>query len=887
MMKVKRRLRMAVVLIIKMMSHAQNDRLLKRPPVFLLSIIALIILTLSAARAQSRAALYSPFELRLTTTQPHDNPYLDVDLTGIFTSPSGKEMRLAGFWDGGQTWRLRFAPTERGIWNYRTESNDGELETSGTFEATASNRRGFVRVSKTRPYGFEYSDGTPFLLMGDTSWDGMSEGVGLQPHFKNYIDLRAAQGFNAYHTMIVNNRYDYGANEGGITFEMFDSGARDYDRLNPNFFQWVDRRVAYADSVGLVSILFFTWAAEARNMTTAQYQRLALYIVARCATYNVFWVLAGDYQAYFYEPPVYRQIGAAVANADPFDHPISIHPADGYVNREFANEPWLSYVMHQLRDAGEFLADTVRFDRVYNKPVVNGEYGYHVPESVHPHHGIRTDADFTRTGAWSILGAGGYFVAGFKHTFFDPDGHYEYDPGFDLPPVYFDLQNAKDLEAARQYRVFYKFFTGQTAWPELQPHRQLVLDGQTELLAKPGAEYVAYNARGGRMRLQLPANQYFSLAWFDPIAGTLSPARFFFSTGETILLMPSDTLDAAAILRPVAAPGSINAGGIRELTRERLNIRQVRYRWQTADLADSRITLQKSDGARLQFVDTKLTREHALVIDGLSAETDYKITVSSQSDDRREWKTVASPLRTKIVVLDEWLEAENMPTQTVGRRENPGWNLDADGYLSARLNFPQTGPYRFEIRARGEYRSGSWPQLSLQLDGNEIAASSINSAVYQNFVFEKQIALGAREVKIAFTNASHNRQLIVDRMHVQFVRAVTSEPDSSSETPSSPPTALMLRNYPNPFRDLKLFKVDLPANGRVSLKIFDLQGREMVTIIDEDRVAGPYDFVWDGKDEAGLPIAAGTYFAVLKHQTAAEGGMMQTQQQTQKILYLK
>jgi hypothetical protein len=111
----------------------------------------------------------------------------------------------------------------------------------------------------------------------------------------------------------------------------------------------------------MVSILFFTWAAEARHMSTDDYRRLALYIVARCAAYNVFWILAGDYQAYFYEPALYREIGKAVDAADPFDHPISIHPADDFVNREFAKESWLSYVMHQLRDAGEFLADSTAF----------------------------------------------------------------------------------------------------------------------------------------------------------------------------------------------------------------------------------------------------------------------------------------------------------------------------------------------------------------------------------------------------------------------------------------------------------------------------------------------------------------------------------------------
>jgi hypothetical protein len=861
----------------------------QRPPLFFALTAIILFLTIIfnfTAQAQNRVPLHSPFELRLSTTRQHGNPYLDVNVTGVFTSPSGKQMRLAGFWDGGPVWRVRFTPVEAGVWTYHTQSNDAELQTSGQFEATASNRRGFVRVSKTRPYGFEYGDGTPFLLMGDTIWDGMSDGVGLNPHFKEYVNLRTSQGFNAYHTIVVHNRYDYGSNEGGATFEPSLYGGRDYDRVNPKFFQWVDRRVAYADSMGMVSILFFTWAAEARNMTPDQYQRVSLYIVSRCAAYNAFWVLVGDYQAYFYEPAIYRRLGAAVADADPFDHPISIHPADSYVNREFAREPWLSYIMHQIRDAGEFLADSVRFDRIYNKPVVNGEYGYHVPESVHPFHGLRNDAHYLRTGGWSIFGAGGYFVAGFGRTFYDPDGHYGYDEGFDHPPVSWDLNFAPDLEMARQYKVFYKFFTEQTSWPELQPHRDLVRDGQTELLAKAGAEYIAYNARGGRMRLQLPAG-HFSLAWFDPIAGTLQPSRIFASTGETVLIMPSDSLDAAAAVRPAAAPSLINAGRVRNLTREQLNIRQVRYRWQTPDLADSRLTLLKPDGSRIQFVDTKTVKEHAVVVDGLSPEIDYHVTVFSQSEDRREWKTIANTLRTKVVVMDEWREAENFPTRTAGHRESPGWNLDENGHLATTLDFPQAGPYRFTIRARGECRHSIWPRLSFLIDDRELAARDINSAIYKDFIFEREMTAGSHRLKLAFTNGGDSRQLIVDRVHVQFVRAITPEPepDTDTETPS-PPTSLRLQEYPNPFRDLILFKAALPAGGRISLKIFDLQGREIVPIIDEERSTGELDLIWDGKDREGLPVAAGIYFAVLTLQTETDG-LWQNQRHTQKLLRLK
>jgi hypothetical protein len=724
------------------------------------------------------AALYSPIEVTLTTERRYYLPYVEVAVTGIFISPTGKELRLAGFWDGGQTWKVRFAPNETGIWRYRTESEDSELIVSGRFLAlpAAPAERGFVRVSKTRPYGFEYSDGTPFLLMGDTIWDGMSSGVGFEARFKPYINLRAAQHFNAYHAIVVNNRYDYQSNEGGAPYAMFNEAVRDYNRLNPDFFKWVDKRVAYADSMGMVSILFFTWAAEARHMSTDDYRRLALYIVARCAAYNVFWILAGDYQAYFYEPALYREIGKAVDAADPFDHPISIHPADDFVNREFAKESWLSYVMHQLRDAGEFLADSIRYDRVYNKPVVNGEYGYHVPESVHPHHGIRNNASYIRTGGWSIFSAGGYFVAGFGRTFFDPDGHYGYDPGFDHPPMSWNLNYAPDLEMARQYGVVYRFFRDQTNWVLLEPHPELVADDQTEMLAKPGIEYIAYKARGDRMRLRLPLGQDFSLSWFNPITGSLDVPRIFEATVETVLILPSDTMDAVAVLRPTAAPPLLPAGNVASLQSEQMNIRQVRFRWITPESADSRIDIQKPSGAHIQFIDAAYTTQHEMIIDGLAANIKYKIAVLSQAPNGREWKTIVQCVLTDVVVLDRYIEAESMPTKTVGRAELPGWNLDRNGYLATTVNFPQSGAHRFEILARGEYRQQTWPKLTLEIDNVKPDTLTINSAVFKWFNSTREIAAGTRTVKLGFANAGNDRQLIIDQLHIQFIGVPATPP---------------------------------------------------------------------------------------------------------------
>ena len=68
------------------------------------------------------------------------------------------------------------------------------------------------------------------------------------------------------------------------------------------------------------------------------------------------------------------------------------------------------------------------------------------------------------------------------------------------------------------------------------------------------------------------------------------------------------------------------------------------------------------------------------------------------------------------------------------------------------------------------------------------------------------------------------------------------------------------QNYPNPFNPETTIQFTLPEQGRVTLKIFDVMGREVTTLLDEERSAGPYTALWDGKDTFGRSVASGLYF---------------------------
>ncbi|MFI5252253.1 MAG: YCF48-related protein [Bacteroidota bacterium] len=73
--------------------------------------------------------------------------------------------------------------------------------------------------------------------------------------------------------------------------------------------------------------------------------------------------------------------------------------------------------------------------------------------------------------------------------------------------------------------------------------------------------------------------------------------------------------------------------------------------------------------------------------------------------------------------------------------------------------------------------------------------------------------------------------------------------------PSIPIGFELKQNYPNPFNPTTLINYQLPAAGRVSLKVYDILGREIATLVDGAQTPGDHFIQWDG---SSLP--SGVYF---------------------------
>jgi len=83
------------------------------------------------------------------------------------------------------------------------------------------------------------------------------------------------------------------------------------------------------------------------------------------------------------------------------------------------------------------------------------------------------------------------------------------------------------------------------------------------------------------------------------------------------------------------------------------------------------------------------------------------------------------------------------------------------------------------------------------------------------------------------------------------------EQELSSELPS---VYGLSQNYPNTFNPSTQIAYQLPQAGHVSLKIYNIKGELVCTLVNQYKEAGHHTVIWDGKNENGEEVASGVYF---------------------------
>ena len=81
-----------------------------------------------------------------------------------------------------------------------------------------------------------------------------------------------------------------------------------------------------------------------------------------------------------------------------------------------------------------------------------------------------------------------------------------------------------------------------------------------------------------------------------------------------------------------------------------------------------------------------------------------------------------------------------------------------------------------------------------------------------------------------------------------------------------PASFVLFQNYPNPFNSQTKIRFKISHNSFVILKIINMSGQEVRSLIKEEKFAGNYEVVWNGKDNYGKQVSSGIYFYKLESQ---------------------
>jgi hypothetical protein len=120
---------------------------------------------------------------------------------------------------------------------------------------------------------------------------------------------------------------------------------------------------------------------------------------------------------------------------------------------------------------------------------------------------------------------------------------------------------------------------------------------------------------------------------------------------------------------------------------------------------------------------------------------------------------------------------------------------------------------------------------------------------------------GARTILVVRSDALYgfNPECALTRLEDEDDQAAAGD-----NSPDVPHTYALYPNSPNPFNPTTTIRFDLPRAGRVKVRIHDVAGRLVRTLVDEMLPASSHVRQWDGRDDRGHMVGSGTYLLRLE-----------------------
>src|SRR6266567_3763033 len=476
----------------------------------------------TAFAADVRVQQWQAVEIALTSSQTYTDPFQDVDVTATFTGPDKKAIIRPAFWDGGTTWKVRFAPTQTGLWTMTTSSTDAK--NGGLHHVTRTvqcdpysgnleiYKHGFLKVSGNGRY-LIYDDGIPFFYLGDTHW------------------ILAHERFDTSNALGVNSQFKYIADQGLVH---------------------ANAEIGWVGDPALFPIF-----------TEAYMMRLARYWVARYGAYPVIWTIAQEIDKNYYgaydATTINKWFAAAqsIADNDAYHHPIMPH-MESTDHTTAANSSWSGKPYHSgwaVQWQGD-LTDISIAKGFWKASPAKPSVLY---ESAYDH--FWTDSRGALGAAYKAFQYGmygyGYGANGIWNDLYSKTGEPgDYGTAYEMPAHYFWWRDGADLRTGDQL-AYFKHFYSSLEWWKLVPRFNddewgALADPSKSLLSSDGADtYVVFFFNSGTSTgtlNQLRDHSTYVAQWFNPRDGQYENIGTFLQRGSQWVIPGRPTAEDWVVL---------------------------------------------------------------------------------------------------------------------------------------------------------------------------------------------------------------------------------------------------------------------------------------------------------------------------------------------------
>ncbi|WFB36485.1 DUF4038 domain-containing protein [Kiritimatiellota bacterium B12222] len=321
----------------------------------------------------------------------YENPYMQVSAWMLFRHESGKEYQRPAFWDGGNSWKVRFAvPESSGTFQWESFADVDDPGLVGkqgliTCKGSTPDKGGLLSMSQGKRNVID-AHGQGKLLVVDTAW--ALPWRATEDMCRIYAADRKQKGFNAVLLMTVQpDMKAEGPQERGVDGG-FDRGFTDLSQgslqqLRPKYFKAFDHLIRILLDAGITPIyqpIFhgYGWkglSVIGKIIDEHEYCRYCRYLVARYGAWPAIYLVGADGNGT--EPGV-RKAGQEIESWDCYQQPTGMHYNPGSAAAQWQADDWLDFQCCQTGHDSEHHPERVE-KMCGNRPVkgvTNGEPTY-------------------------------------------------------------------------------------------------------------------------------------------------------------------------------------------------------------------------------------------------------------------------------------------------------------------------------------------------------------------------------------------------------------------------------------------------------------------------------------------------------------------------------